>query len=392
MFRILALRPDERLEPLLGLLRDRGLQVDRDWEGEACLSAYDVVLLSPEESSPPPPDDGGPLRVQTAGCAGDPGRWAALIEQMAGERRRMRLLTRILETSPDLEAWLGPDGRVKYISPSCEDLTGYPASANLADPSLLVRCCHPDDRDRLRESLFGGGHVARTFCCRIVTSQGETRRIVHRSIPCQDQDGRPIGVRLHQHRAPDGDRDGEVRRLRALLGQIEGERALLTAVLESLPVGVIATGASGELLVANPAAIPYLEQIHGPPLPVEAYTGHYRELERQVHDPDGCPAVPPPLGRAARPDRTPDLRRRRGAPGHHADQDPGTGPAARTGRGQTAGLEARGREGGPRSPPRDARDARVQGTEGTERGAGGGRTGTPLPGRVGLFLSPGGVA
>src|SRR5690606_8859719 len=137
----------------------------------------------------------------------------------------------------------------QYISPSCEDLTGYPPQAYMDDPSLLVRCGHPNDRDRLRDSIFGDGTVARTFCCRVVSRTGDLRRIVHRSIPCQDGDGRPIGVRVHQQRAPDEDPSEEVERLRALLGQSEGDRALLEAVLESLPVGVIATGGAGELLV-----------------------------------------------------------------------------------------------------------------------------------------------
>ena len=122
-----------------------------------------------------------------------------------------------------------------------------------------------------------------------MTRHGEIRRIVHRSIPCQDEAGRPIGVRVHQQRAPDEDPGQEVQRLRALLGQTEGDRALLTAVIESLPVGVIAMGGAGELLVANPAAVPYLEQIRGAALPAEAYLGQYRELERQLRGPDGQP-------------------------------------------------------------------------------------------------------
>ncbi len=208
---------------------------------------------------------------------------------MAEERSRRRLLSCVLETSPDLEAWIGPGGDCQDISPSCEDLTGYAPEAYRADPVLLVRCGHPDDQDRLRASIFGDGTIAQTFCCRVVTRNGEIRRIVHRSIPCQDEAGHPIGVRVHQQRAPDEDPAHEIQRLRALLGQTEGDRALLTAVIESLPVGVIAMGGAGELLVANPAAVPYLEQVRGAPLPAEAYLGHYRELERQLRGPDGLP-------------------------------------------------------------------------------------------------------
>ncbi len=287
MPRLLAVQPDEGLQPLLEALRRQGFAIDEGEVDGTDLARYDVVLVPPAQM--PPPDGDGPIHFLTSWVVGDPDGWAARIARMAGERSRRRLLSCVLETSPDLEAWIGPGGDCQYISPSCEDLTGYAPEAYTADPALLARSGHPDDQERLRASIFGDGTVAQIFCCRIVTRSGEVRRIVHRSIPCQDETGRPIGVRVHQQRAPDEDPAQEVQRLRALLGQTEGDRALLTAVIESLPVGVVALGGAGELLVANPAAVPYLEQVRGAPLPAEAYLGHYRELERQLRGPDGQP-------------------------------------------------------------------------------------------------------
>ena len=287
MPRLLAVQPDEGLQPLLEALRRQGFAIDEGENDGTDLPQYDAVLVSPSQIHPPSPDGEGPIRILTSWIGEDPEEWAVRIARMADERNRRRLLSRVLETSPDLEAWIGPAGDCQYISPSCEDLTGYTPRAYRADPSLLARSGHPDDQERLRASIFGDGTVAQTFCCRVVTRSGEVRRIVHRSIPCQDEAGRPIGVRVHQQRAPDEDPTQEVQRLRALLGQTEGDRALLTAVIESLPVGVVALGGAGELLVANPAAVPYLEQVRGAPLPVEAYIGHYRELERQLRGPDG---------------------------------------------------------------------------------------------------------
>jgi PAS domain S-box-containing protein len=286
MPRLLAVQPEERLEPLLDELRRRGFSVENEAVDP---DRYDVVLVPHGGAPPPSPDGEGPIRILGDWIHGDDEEWASRIARMVEEQSRRRLLSCVLETSPDLEAWIGPDGDCQYISPSCEDLTGYPPEAYRADPALLIRCGHPDNQDRLRSSIFGDGTIAQTFCCRVVTRHGEIRRIVHRSIPCQDGAGNPIGVRVHQQRAPDEDPTQEIQRLRALLGQTEGDRALLTAVIESLPVGVIAMGGAGELLVANPAAVPYLEQVRGAPLPAEAYLGHYRELERQLHGPDGQP-------------------------------------------------------------------------------------------------------
>ncbi len=291
MPRLLVVRPNEGLLPLLDALRAYGFEVtDADGPPDGAEQRrFDVVLLPPSDAAALQDGTGdGPIRILSSWTEGDPEGWASRIQEMARERGRRRLLSCVLETSPDLEAWIGPQGDCQYISPSCEDLTGYPPEAYIADPSLLVKSGHHDDQDRIRTSLLGGA-VAQHFCCRIVTRNGEIRRIIHRAIPCQDEDGYPIGIRVHQQRAPDEDPAHEIQRLRTLLGQTEGDRALLTAVIESLPVGVIAMGGGGELLVANPAAVPYLEQVRGAPLPAEAYVGHYRELERQLRGTDGQP-------------------------------------------------------------------------------------------------------
>jgi PAS domain S-box-containing protein len=279
---------------LLEDLRDVGFEIVESDEmaDEGDLRGYDAVVHPPADGDRLPSSDGpgdGPLRFSSALLLGDPKEWATVINQMAREREQAKLLSCVLETSPDLEAWIDPGGDCRYISPSCEDLTGYPPDAYRLDSTLLVRSGHLDDQERLRASIFGGGGVVQTFCCRIVTRNGEVRRVVHKVIPCQDESGNPIGVRVHQQRAPDEDPAQEIQRLRTLLGQTEGDRALLTAVIESLPIGVIAMGAAGELLVANPAAVPYLEQVRGAPIPAEAYIGHYRELERQLRGHDGQP-------------------------------------------------------------------------------------------------------
>ena len=291
MPRLLAISPVEGLNPLLQSLIALGFEVTI---GEAIpdvaeARTFDALLLPPSDRGAIPFDpDGGPVQLVGTRMDQDPRGWAAFITRMTETHRRQRLLSRVLETSPDLEAWIGTGGECAYISPSCEDLTGYPPEAYRTDPSLLARTIHPDERNRVRESLEDRT-VAQSFCCRIITRSGEVRRIVHRSVPCQDEEGQPIGIRVHQQRAPDENPVHEVQRLRTLLGQTEADRALLSAVIESLPVGVIATGGEGELLVANSAAVTYLEQVRGATLPAEVYIGHYRELERQVRGSDGKP-------------------------------------------------------------------------------------------------------
>jgi PAS domain-containing protein len=45
----------------------------------------------------------------------------------------------------DWEYWIMPDGALRYVSPSCQQISGYSAEQLYADPQLLRRMVHPDD-------------------------------------------------------------------------------------------------------------------------------------------------------------------------------------------------------------------------------------------------------
>lgn len=45
------------------------------------------------------------------------------------------------------EFWLNPEGRFEYISPACEQITGYTADEFIAEPGLLSAIVHPADRE-----------------------------------------------------------------------------------------------------------------------------------------------------------------------------------------------------------------------------------------------------
>ena len=51
----------------------------------------------------------------------------------------------IAEFAGDWEWWLSPEGKFRYMSPSCEDITGYTASEFVNDPKLIDRILHPED-------------------------------------------------------------------------------------------------------------------------------------------------------------------------------------------------------------------------------------------------------
>ena len=90
----------------------------------------------------------------------------------------------------DWEYWID-HGRLLYVSPACERITGYRPDQFIADPDLLQRIVHPEDRPAVAEhfGLYpqGAVGVSASFDFRIITRPGETRWINHRCLPVFDQ-------------------------------------------------------------------------------------------------------------------------------------------------------------------------------------------------------------
>ena len=103
----------------------------------------------------------------------------------------------VADSSYNWEYWMAPDGNYIYVSPSCERITGYPASAFLEDAGLLDKIIHNDDRERVvkhfSESLMS--HDVKSFEFRIQSRSGEERWISHICQPAYGDDGQYLGRR-----------------------------------------------------------------------------------------------------------------------------------------------------------------------------------------------------
>ena len=99
----------------------------------------------------------------------------------------------------DWETWLGPDGVYRYVSPSCERITGHKAAEFLADPNLIVKIAHPDDQSKVTEhfevssSQTKGQDLHLDF--QIITPDGKTRWISHYCMAVYGEDGQWLGRR-----------------------------------------------------------------------------------------------------------------------------------------------------------------------------------------------------
>jgi PAS domain S-box-containing protein len=103
----------------------------------------------------------------------------------------------VADFTVDWEYWILPDGMLRYVSPSCQQISGYSAEQLYADPQLLSHMVHPDDLalfDGHSHQLSGSG-VPLPIDFRIRTQDGETVWISHVCRPVFDAAGQPLGLR-----------------------------------------------------------------------------------------------------------------------------------------------------------------------------------------------------
>jgi PAS domain S-box-containing protein len=98
----------------------------------------------------------------------------------------------------DWEYWLDSSGRLNYISPSCERITGYSKKDFLADPSLLLAITHPEDQTIMAEhgNLVCGNKDHFDFDYRIVTRDNRIKWLNHICRPVIDEQGEYLGRRV----------------------------------------------------------------------------------------------------------------------------------------------------------------------------------------------------
>ncbi len=114
-------------------------------------------------------------------------------DELQASEMKYRLLA---ETATDCIFWIAPDGHFLYVSPACEQISGHRPEEFLADPALMIRMIHPDERAAYAEHL-DHGRVAddAELEYRIVHRDGSERWIAHQCGPIYDSDGNYLGRR-----------------------------------------------------------------------------------------------------------------------------------------------------------------------------------------------------
>ena len=102
----------------------------------------------------------------------------------------------LADNAADFIFWIGPDGHFIYASPACEKMSGHGPAEFLADPDLMLRLIHPDDRQAyLRCCAAGAGDEGTELEFRLMRKDGRMRWIAHRSRPMYDAEGEAMGWR-----------------------------------------------------------------------------------------------------------------------------------------------------------------------------------------------------
>lgn len=97
----------------------------------------------------------------------------------------------------DWEMWVGPDGRLLYISPSCKRISGYGKEIFLKDRAFFEQLIHREDLEAWK-SLMAEAAVAEVeqFDFRIFNHDGRMAWVSQVTKQVTGDDGKPMGLRI----------------------------------------------------------------------------------------------------------------------------------------------------------------------------------------------------
>lgn len=124
----------------------------------------------------------------------------ARLEEQTLELERLRadrdLYRIVADFTSDWEYWIDAAGTLRYVSPSCEFITGYPPQFFKESPSSMDEIIHPDDRAAVAEYGRDAGPEDSSIHFRITTLGGQERWIAQRQRAVFDAEGRWLGRRV----------------------------------------------------------------------------------------------------------------------------------------------------------------------------------------------------
>ncbi len=157
----------------------------------------------------------------------------------------------LADHSVDLIYWYSPDGKINYISPSCEKITGYPDNEFMDDPKLLAAIIHPADKELyINHALeIGQNQFDHSFNFRIIKKDGEIRWLNHTCQPMFNDAGEFIGRRSKNH---------DITELKLKEEKLNESEIRFNKLYFESPFGMALVGSDFRFKAANPSFLAML--------------------------------------------------------------------------------------------------------------------------------------
>jgi PAS domain S-box-containing protein len=173
------------------------------------------------------------------------------IKELQEENYKLRT---ILDCSHDWEIFSDPNGRLIYVSPSFEKITGYTVKEIFDDQELIFKIVHPDDLETFKQHekhLDKKSGSSFRFDFRILTKDNKAKWIRHACLPVNDSSGNYIG-----HRSTNQDITAEktVRKNEVFLSE------QLNALIQAIPHAIFAKDLNGRFTIVNKTFEKYFEK------------------------------------------------------------------------------------------------------------------------------------
>ena len=173
----------------------------------------------------------------------------------------------IADYTYDWENWIDPQGKLVWVNPSVERVTGYSAAECLALENFPFPLIWPEDQERVIKEFANAlrGGTSEGFEHRIVRKDGEVFWAASVYQPIYASDGRFLGYRssvrditeLKQSAFVLEAAIGELRQSedlqRRLLEQSQQEQARMSSLLSAMSIGILFENAQNRVLYVNPA-------------------------------------------------------------------------------------------------------------------------------------------
>src|SRR4030066_38434 len=173
--------------------------------------------------------------------------WTEIVERKRAEEelREAELRYRtVSDFTYDWEYWETPDGKLRYVSPSCERITGFTPKDFIDNPNLIFEIIIPEDHSILDKHRHDAIRALspQSIMFRIMRKDGEMRWMEHVCQAVIGNQGEFLGVRA-------SNRDITIRKQAE--EKLSNTLSLLSATLESTADGILVVDREGKIARFN---------------------------------------------------------------------------------------------------------------------------------------------